>query len=216
MTAFTRRIATEIVDPLSIDAFVACTLIPLNKYPGIRPIEVCETVRRIIGKSIIALIKLDVLTATGAAQLCAGQVAGFEAAIHALNSLYATSNNEGVRLDDASNASNSLNRQVALQNVAVTCPVIYPVLANTYQTPCQLFVGGETLLLQEGTTQNDPLALAMYALATVPLIDKIQLTNSYQVRYADDAAAGGNRLLSNNGELILSTHWSQIWLFSQH
>ena len=31
----------------------------------------------------------------------------------------------------------------------------------------------------------------MYSLATVPLIDKIQLLNSYQVWYAD-AAAGGN------------------------
>ena len=64
-----RIIARKFVDPMSIDAFVACRLIPLNKNPGIRLIEVCETVRRIIEKCILAVIKTDVLLATGAAQL---------------------------------------------------------------------------------------------------------------------------------------------------
>ena len=50
-------------------------------------------------------------------------------------------------------------------------------------------MGGEILLSQEGTTHGDPLAMAMYALATVPLIDK---TNGLlQVWYADDAAGAG-------------------------
>ncbi|KAL5479574.1 hypothetical protein EMCRGX_G023114 [Ephydatia muelleri] len=42
----------------------------------------------------------------------------------------------------------------------------------------------------EGTTQGDPLAMAMYAIATVSLIEKLQSTNTKQVWYANDATAG--------------------------
>ena len=56
-------------------------------------------------------------------------------------------------------------------------------------------MGGETLLSQEGTTQDDPLAMAMYALATVPLMDKVKTNGLRQVWYADDAA-GGRKLAS--------------------
>ena len=52
-------------------------------------------------------------------------------------------------------------------------------------------MGGETLWSQEGTTQGDTLAMAMYAIATVPLIQKIQTIGNTQVWYADDASSGG-------------------------
>ena len=52
------------------------------------------------------------------------------------------------------------------------------------------------LLPQEGTTQGDPLAMMMFALATVPLIHTVQTKDTMQVWFADDAAAGGRiRLL---------------------
>eukprot|EP00731_Ephydatia_muelleri_P026182 Em0018g282a len=53
---------------------------------------------------------------------------------------------------------------------------------------------GDTLFSQEGTTQGDPLAMAMYAITTVPLIEKLQSTNTKQVWHADDARAGGTLL----------------------
>ena len=43
---------------------------------------------------------------------------------------------------------------------------------------------------REGTTQGDPLAMAMFALASVPLIN-ILSPKAKQVWYADDAAAAG-------------------------
>ena len=52
VAAFARRLATQYVDPAGLSAFVACRLVSLDKNPGVRPIGVCETVRRIIGKAI--------------------------------------------------------------------------------------------------------------------------------------------------------------------
>ena len=54
---FARKIATEIIDPRTIDTFVASRLIPLNKDPDsvnlqVRPIGVGEVLRRIVGKAI--------------------------------------------------------------------------------------------------------------------------------------------------------------------
>ena len=55
-----------------------------------------------------------------------------------------------------------------------------------------LFVGGETILSQEGTTQGDPLAMAMYALALVPMITLLSNILKQVWPYADDAAAAGH------------------------
>ena len=40
-----RRIFTKRVDPEGLTTLVACRLIPLNKYPGVRPIGVGEVLR---------------------------------------------------------------------------------------------------------------------------------------------------------------------------
>ena len=61
------------------------TLIPLDKRADHRPIGVGEVLRRIAGKAVMILLKKDVLQAAGLLQLCGGQVAGSEAAIHAMH-----------------------------------------------------------------------------------------------------------------------------------
>ena len=43
---------------------------------------------------------------------------------------------------------------------------------------------------REGVTQGDPLAMAFYAIATIPLIEKLR-QDTLQVWYADDAAGAG-------------------------
>lgn len=191
LASLARRLCTNFVDPSGAAALFACRLIPLDKKPGVRPIGVCETVRRILGKAILSVVGNDVRKAVGSLQLCAGQSSGCEAAIHAMRSIFNEPDTEAILLVDAANAFNSLNREVALKNISVLCPAIHPILVNAYRRPSSLFVGGECLLSQEGTTQGDPLAMAMYALATVPLISKISTSGSQQIWYADDAANGG-------------------------
>ena len=191
---FARRIATTYVDPAGLAAFIACRLVPLDKNPRVRPIGICETVRRIVGKAIMYIVGDDVQEAAGPLQLCAGQQAGCEAAVHALRSMFEDSANDGILFVDASNAFNRLNRAVALINIQRICPIISPILINTYRSEARLFVMGQVILSKEGTTQGDPLAMAMYTLAVVPLLHAIATQRALQVWFADDASAGGRLL----------------------
>ena len=61
---------------INIEAYIACRLIPLDKNPCVRPIGIGEVLRRIIGKSVLSVVKQDVLEAAGNLQLCAGQSGG--------------------------------------------------------------------------------------------------------------------------------------------
>ena len=110
--------------------------------------------------------------------------------MHAVLTAFESDENEAVFLVDASNAFNFLNRQVALHNIRRLCPLLATILINTYRAPTELIVDGDTILSQEGTTQGDPLAIPMYALATIPLIKKLH-RNYKQVWYVDNAAAVG-------------------------
>ena len=122
--------------------------------------------------------------ASGCQQLCGGQIAGIEAAVHATRSLFESDNCEVV---DASNAFNTLTRKVALHNIRHLCPPIATTLINLYCCPTELFMDGDVILSQERTTQGDPLAMAMYGLATIKRPDGL----CTQVWYADDSMAAG-------------------------
>ena len=185
-----RRICTALVDPKSISPLLACRLIALDKTPGVRPIGIGDTARRIIAKAVLSVVRTDVQNASGCLQLCGGQISGIEAAVHAVRNAFNSEDCEAALLVDVSNAFNSLNRQVALQNIRRLCTPIATALINNYRAPTELFVDGDVLLSQEGTTQGDPLAMPMYALATIPLIKKLE-GNNKQVWYADDSAGVG-------------------------
>ena len=90
-----------------------------------------------------------------------------------MRQLFQSPDAEAVLLVDATNAFNSLNRQTALRNIQHLCPSLATVLINTYRKETPLFIDGETVSSQEGTTQGDPLAMAMYAIAITPLISQL-------------------------------------------
>ena len=50
----------------------------------------------------------------------------------------------------------------------------------------------ESLYSKEGVTQGDPLSMLVYALSTVPLIEKLESTGVTQCWYADDSSAQGS------------------------
>ena len=189
LAAAARRISTTFVDPSTLLAYTSCRLIPLDKCPGVRPIGIGEVVRRIIGRAVMRITKYDLQNAVGTIQLCAGQDAGCEAAVHAMERVFADEDTEAMILVDASNAFNCLNRQVTLRNCGMVCPALSHILINTYRNNSQLFVDGQCILSKEGTTQGDPLAMAMYAIGTQPLIHRLDGI-AKQVWYADDSAAG--------------------------
>jgi len=83
-----KRLCTEFVDPASVAPLLASRLIALDKNPGVRPIGIGDTARCIIAKAILNIIRQDVQEAAGSLQLCAGQIAGIEAAVHAARSLF--------------------------------------------------------------------------------------------------------------------------------
>ena len=192
-----RKIATELVEikekdgnlTSSLEAYLACRLVPLDKSPGLRPIGIGEVIRRILGKSFMTIVKEDVQEIAGAIQVCAGQSGGCEAAIHGMKDIYDEEDTEGVLLLDARNAFNLMSRATMLENIRRTCPVVYPYAYNCYSIHVRLFVvGGVELKSKEGTTQGDPTSMALYALGLMPLLWKLNSSEETadQVGYADD------------------------------
>ena len=181
LASVARRLSTCFVDPSGLSAFVACRLVALDKCPGLRPIGSGETVRRIIGKAIAITITEDIQEAAGPLQVCADHISGCKAAVHAMRQVY---DSQQTLLVDASNAFNSLNREAAPHNIQQLCPSLSKIIINTYREDSQLFIDGSTLYSQEGTTQGDPLAMAMYA--------QLEDDGIKKAWYADDATAGGS------------------------
>eukprot|EP00794_Sanderia_malayensis_P019270 gene19270-biopygen16155 len=171
----------------------ACKLIPLDKNPGVRPIGIGEVLRRIIGKAIISVIKPDILNSAGSLQLCAGTQAGCEAAAHAMHDIFEEEGTDALLLVDATNAFNSLNRRVLLNNIKFLCPPMATYVTNCYGKPSRLFItGGKEIKSSEGTTQGDPFAMPAYAIGIVPLLPLLKSSHGYQppivkhAAYADD------------------------------
>ena len=119
----------------------------------------------------MSVLKEEVVSSAGALQVCAGQEAGSEAAIHAMEKIFKEESTEAVLLVDEENAFNSINRKVFLQNISILCPALSLFVTNCYATPARLFViDGSKIQFNEGTTQGDPVAMAIYALGITPLI----------------------------------------------
>jgi len=202
LASVSRHLCVSVVrDPAVLMPFVACRLIPLDKCPGVRPIGIGDVPRRIIAKAVLFVIGEDIVSAAGPLQTCAGHAAGSEAAVHAMREMFESDECEAALLVDATNAFNCVNRQAALHNISVLCPSFSTILHNTYGAPVRLFVVGEgEIHSTEGTTQGDPLAMAMYALAVVPLIRHLRtiVPDVSQTWFADDATAVGSlsKLLS--------------------
>ena len=103
----------------TLEAFLSCRLIPLDKNTVLRTIGVGEVLRRIVGKVIVSTLRDGIITSVEPLQVCAGQESGCEAAVHAMSKMYKKEHTEAVLLVDASKLFNSVNRKVFLHNINV-------------------------------------------------------------------------------------------------
>ena len=199
LARMSKKLCSSTENSDSLEAFLACRLIPLDKNPGLRPIGIGEVLRRIIGKTITAITKEEIKASVGSLQVCAGHEAGCEALVHAMKHIFENEESaEAVLLVDASNAFNSVNRKLFLHNINVICPVIATFVKNCYSCDSRLFIaGGGEIKSREGTTQGDPVAMAIYAIATIPLLLTLidfSVTKHLSTKtaaYADDITATG-------------------------
>ena len=165
--------------------------------PGVRPIGIGEALRRVIGKSVMSILKSDIQKAGGCLQTCSGIRSGIEAAIHATNTAWNLDGTECLLQVDANNAFNRFNMKVALHNIQEVCPPLVTFLYNHYQSAAPLFANDnkqqEMFLSEEGCTQGDPTAMSFYALGVKPLVDSLaectDKENCKQAWYADDSSA---------------------------
>ena len=65
IASLTRRLCSSYVDPQGISALTACRLVALDKCPGVRPIGIGETLRRLIYKAVFHITRDDILKAVG-------------------------------------------------------------------------------------------------------------------------------------------------------
>ena len=116
-----------------------------------------------------------------------------------MNNIFQDEQTEAVSLVDVANAFNEVNHKSFLHNINIICPSIAAFVHNCYSRPNRLFViGGVEIASSEGTTQGDPVAMAVYAIAIIPFILIIlEITESYSegtskaAAYADDLTAAG-------------------------
>ena len=200
-----KKLCRDNIHPDMLNELVANRLIPLDKgedkegNPGVRPIGIGEILRRIIGKVVVGAIREDIINAAGPLQTCAGLKAGIEASIHAMREIFDKEETEALLLVDAENAFNNLNRSAALHNIKELCPSFHRYLSNTYQVQAKMIINDKDktdfILSEEGSTQGDVTAMAMYAIGIRPLLDVLrERTDSAsckQVWYADDSSAAG-------------------------
>ena len=60
VASLARTLANTVVSWSDIWALMACHLVALDKCPGVRPIEIVETLRRILGKAVALVTRYDI------------------------------------------------------------------------------------------------------------------------------------------------------------
>ena len=119
----------------------------------------------------MSVFKKEAVSSAGSLQVCAGEEAESEAAIHAIEKIFKEESTEADLLVDAENAFNSINRKVFLHNIFILCSTIPTFVTNCYASPARLFViGSSEIKSNEGTTQGETVAIAIFALGIIPLI----------------------------------------------
>ena len=88
IASFTRTLCSEKLGASSLEAFLVCQLISLDKSLGLHPIGVGEILRRTVGKVSVSCTRNDIIDSVLSLQVCPGHEADCEALIHAMNNIF--------------------------------------------------------------------------------------------------------------------------------
>ena len=123
-----RRLCTTFksisIDLTSIAPFVASRVIALDKNPGVCPISIGDTVRRIIARGILNITRMNSL------QLCTVQISGIEAVVHAVHTFF-QKETEAILC-----RCKQYLQLLSLHNIQKHSSCLATVLINTYRVTC--------------------------------------------------------------------------------
>ena len=91
---------------------MSCRLIALEKQPGVRPVGVGETWRRLFSKTVLKVTVPEETMACQDDQLCVGLKAGIDGTIHGVQAQWdknSSTEEYFFKLVDAKNAFNDIN-----------------------------------------------------------------------------------------------------------
>eukprot|EP00731_Ephydatia_muelleri_P021996 Em0014g587a len=193
--------------PTSVSKFLAggC-LIALNKNKegcptDIRPIAVGETIRRLTGKCMCALVKDKATEFFQPLQLGVACRAGAEKVVHALRGCieeHWMDEDFVVLKVDMRNAFNIVSRQAVLDECATLIPELLPWVSWCYGThPLRWHPLGQ-ISSESGVQQGDPLGPLLFALVLQKLVSSLDADEEcaeilLQAWYLDDGALAGTR-----------------------
>jgi len=174
-------------------------LIPLVKRDnGVRPVAVGDTLRRLVGKVLLATpLAREQVGALHPVQVGVGVRNATESVAMGMQSLASTlagATPWAALQVDFSNAFNSLDRSALLRAAASRAPSSYNYLRFAYGAAAPLYVGGTTIPSLTGTHQGCPLGPLGFALGIQSLVEQIQQHGGlvWSCWYLDDGILVGS------------------------
>ena len=151
MASFGRWLANDIPSWDATRALMANRLVALDKNPGVRPIGIGETYRRLLAKCLLRVSGHKATAACNNYNLCVGLPAGIEGAVHTMSDLMDSIldaspetlqelNHRACLLIDAKNGFNELNRRAMLWTVRHLWPQGSCFAFNCYSHAAQLII----------------------------------------------------------------------------
>ena len=180
-------------------ALCAANLTPLRKPDGgVRPVAVGDTLRRLVGKALLATnVAKQQVSSLAPLQTGIGIKGAAESVAMGCQSMvdHLAKQTGWVMLKlDMANAFNTVSRKDVLQGALELCPAAFNFLRFAYSERAPLFTGGKLLWSKEGTHQGCPLGPLGFALGIHPVLLELARTPGvkWQSWYLDDAILLGD------------------------